>query len=294
MSTPTPECVWAVGSELGEGPVWQADEQAVYFVDIKQCQIHRYSTVTGETASWKAPAAPGFLVPHVDGGFICGLKDGLYRFDSQTGEFAKLSEVEPHLRFNRLNDGFVDSQGYLWFGSMDDGEKQPTGSLYRVADTGEIVRQDEGYVITNGPVMSSDGATLYHGDTLRRVVYAFDVSPAGELSHKRPFVSITGSGYPDGMAVDAEGFVWIALFGGARIERYAPDGRLVGQVPFPCSNITKLVFGGDDLRTVYVTTAKKGLTSDELRQQPLAGGLFSFRTDVPGLAPSRCSKGFSL
>lgn len=293
MNSRTPDCVWAVGSELGEGPVWQADESAVYFVDIKQRHVHRFSTLSRQTTTWEAPAAPGFLVPHVDGGFICGLKDGLYRFDSQTSRFTKVKEVEPHLPFNRLNDGFVDTHGYLWFGSMDDGEEQPTGSLYRVADSGEIVQQDEGYVITNGPAMSPDGATLYHGDTLRRVVYAFDVDARGGLSRKRLFATIVGTGYPDGMAVDAEGCVWVALFGGARIERYAPDGRLVEQIPFPCSNITKLAFGGDDLRTVYVTTAKKGLTSDELRRQPLAGGLFSFRTDVPGLAPTQCSKGFA-
>jgi sugar lactone lactonase YvrE len=294
MSTGTPECAWAVGAELGEGPVWHAGERAVYFVDIKQSQIHRYAPSTGERATWTALAAPGFLVHHAGGGFICGLKDGLYRFDSRSGGFSRILEVEPHLPGNRLNDGFVDAGGYLWFGSMDDWEAQPTGTLYRVGDHGEAEARDQDYVITNGPTMSPDGATLYHGDTLRRVVYSFDVDAAGQLTRKRPFARIEGSGYPDGMAVDAEGFVWVALFGGARIERYAPDGRLVGQIPFPCANVTKLAFGGDDLRTVFATTARKGLSPDALSRQPLAGGLFTFRADVPGLLPTPCSKGFAL
>jgi xylono-1,5-lactonase len=193
---------------------------------------------------------------------------------------------------NRLNDGFVDPSGHLWFGSMDDGEEQPDGSLYRVSDDGKLVIQDSGYVITNGPALSPDGRTLYHGDTLRRVVYAFDVSDDGTLSRKRTFAYISGDGYPDGMAVDADGFVWIALFGGWRIERFSPDGKRVEQVPFPCANVTKLAFGGDDLRTAYVSTAWKGLSEKERLQQPLAGGLFSFRSPTPGQPQAQCTRGF--
>jgi sugar lactone lactonase YvrE len=119
------------------------------------------------------------------------------------------------------------------------------------------------------------------------------VSEEGTLSRKRTFAAISGDGYPDGMAVDADGFVWIALFGGWRIERYSPDGKLVEQVRFPCANVTKLAFGGDDLRTVYVSTAWKGLSSEARRQQPLAGGLFSFRSPTRGQPQARCTMGFS-
>jgi xylono-1,5-lactonase len=291
MNVAAPDCVWPVGAELGEGPLWQAAENAVYFVDIKGHRIHRLSIESGEQTTWQAPGQPGFIAPLGDRAFVCGLPDGLYRFDAANGEFSKLTHVEAHLPGNRLNDGFVDACGRLWFGSMDDAEVAPSGTLYRVDENGVQSAQDSDYVITNGPAMSPDGRTLYHGDTMRRVVYAFDVAEDGPLSRKRAFAAIVG-GYPDGMAVDADGFVWIALFGGWRIERYSPDGKLVGQVAFPCANITKLAFGGDDRKTVYVTTAWKGLTEAERQRQPLAGGLFSFRSPVPGQVQARC-KSFS-
>lgn len=293
MKVRLPVCVWPVNAELAEGPIWQAAENAVYFVDIKGRNVHRLTVTTGAMQTWAAPDQPGFVVPLADHGFVCGLPDGLYRFDAGSGEFSKLKDVEAHLPGNRLNDGFVDASGHLWFGSMDDAEVQPSGTLYRVNDAGDVVAQDDDYVITNGPAMSPDGRTLYHNDTMRRVVYAFDVSEDGTLSRKRIFAAISGDGHPDGMAVDTEGFLWVALFGGWRIERFSPDGKVVEQVPFPCANVTKLAFGGDDLQTVYASTAWKGLSPVEREQQPQAGGLFSFRAPVPGQPQARCKWGFS-
>jgi sugar lactone lactonase YvrE len=293
MSIQSPICVWPVEAELGEGPVWQSSEQAVYFVDIKSRHLHRLSVDTGERATWEAPSEPGFILPLSDSAFVCGLRDGLYRFDVEDGKFSKTVSVEADLPGNRLNDGFVDPHGRLWFGSMDDSETKPTGTLYRLEDSGHVTTRDAGYVITNGPAMSPDNQTLYHTDTLEKMVYAFDVNEIGELSRRRVFTTISGTGYPDGMAVDADGYVWIALFGGGRIERYAPDGKLVEHVYFPCSNVTKLAFGGDDLRTAYVTTARKGLSPEEIRRQPLAGGLFSFRTETPGMPQMRCTRGLT-
>ncbi|WP_233873219.1 SMP-30/gluconolactonase/LRE family protein [Paraburkholderia adhaesiva] len=289
MNSTTPVCVWPVEAVLGEGPVWRASEGAVYFVDIKQHKLHRLSTATGETRTWSAPAQIGFVAPYSDDTFVCGVQGGLYRFAPSTGQFELLKRIESELPGNRLNDGYADARGRLWFGSMDDAEVDPSGSLYMVGENGEVVVRDSGYVITNGPAMSPDGRTLYHGDTMERVVYAFDVASDGTLSGQRTFAAISGTGYPDGMAVDSEGFVWIALFGGARIERYSPAGALVEQIAFPCSNVTKLAFGGDDLRTVYATTARKGLSQEQLSEQPLAGGLFSFRSPVPGQAQAACT-----
>src|SRR5262245_2926180 len=164
------ECVWPVGAELGEGPFWCAAEQAVWFVDIKGQQIHRWHEPSGERRSWSAPAQPGFLVPTADGRLIAGLKSGLHWFNPLTGQFRLMQVVEPQARNNRLNDSFVDAQGYLWFGSMDDDERDPTGALYQLTDRG-CVERDRGYVITNGPTESPDGRTLYHTDTLGRVIY---------------------------------------------------------------------------------------------------------------------------
>lgn len=292
MNLLTPTCIWPVAAELGEGPVWLAREQALYFVDIKGQQLHRCDAEGGQRRSWAAPRQPGFVVPMQDSGLVCGMQDGLYRFDPDAGRFDHLGEVEPGRPGNRLNDGFVDALGRLWFGSMHDAETEPTGALYRIDHHGAVVqRQDDAYVITNGPATSPDGAILYHTDTLKKQIYAFDIGAHGALSNKRVFVTISGSGHPDGMAVDSEGGVWVALFGGARIERYAPAGALLQTVAFPCSNITKLTFGGDDLCTAFVTTAWKGLPLDVRSQQPLAGGLFSFRSPVPGLPQHSFSSG---
>lgn len=279
-----PVCLWPVAAELGEGPMWHAPSRSVYFVDIRGRRIHRCAADGSQRQSWDAPGAPGFIVPVAGGGFACALPDGLYRFAPETGEFASLRSVEADLPGNRFNDGYVDAQGILWFGSMDNSEEQPTGSLYRIGADGKIRSADSGYVITNGPATSPDGKTLYHTDTLKKEIYAFDVLPDGTLANKRVFVRIAGGGYPDGMAVDAEGTLWVGLFGGGGIERYSPAGELLGKVAFPCSNVTKLAFGGEDLRTVYATTAWKGLSEEQRAREPLAGGLFTFRTATPGLA----------
>jgi len=288
MKDSHPVCLWPLGAELGEGPVWNPVSRTVHFVDIKRRHIHRFSAATGETHTWSVAGQPGFLAPLTERFFVCGMQDGLYRFDTETGHCHRLIEVEPQLPGNRINDGFVDQHGRLWFGTMDDGEASASGSLYQLGDDGRLLLRDGGYVITNGPALSPEARTLYHADTVQRLVYAFDVGQDGALSGRRIFVRLSGQGYPDGMAVDADGHLWIAVFGGARIERRSPDGLLVDVIRFPCDNITKLAFGGDDLRTVYATTAWKGLSRREREQQPLAGGLFSFRAPVRGLPQMSC------
>lgn len=278
-----PECVWEVGAELGEGPVWSAEERALWFVDIKQKKIHRFEPEVGGKTSWDAPAPPGFLAPKAGGGFIAGLKTGLHDFDPKTGEFVLRHAVEPDRPGNRLNDGAVDRKGRLWFGSMDDGESKPTGRLYRLDADGPRP-MDDGYVITNGPAFSPDNRVLYHTDTLARLTYAFDLSADGGISNKRVFLRYDdGAGYPDGPAVDAEGCVWIAFFSGWGARRYSPSGELLACVRFPCANVTKIAFAGADLKTVYATTAWKGLSAEARKKEPLAGGLFRFTVDVPGL-----------
>jgi len=287
MTLQRPACVWDIGCELGEGPIWSPSEQALWFVDIKRNLIHRYDERTGEGRSWPAPAPPGFLAPVEGGGWIAGLKTGLHRFDPETGGFELLCEVEPDLPGNRLNDGAVDPEGRLWFGSMDDAESKPTGRLYRLEPGLEAVPHDDGYVITNGPAFSPDLTTLYHTDTLGRTIYAFRIEGDGRLGPKRIFARIPEEdGYPDGAVVDAEGCVWSGLFGGWGLNRYAPTGQLLEHVAFPCANVTKAAFGGPDYRTLYATTARKGLTEAQLESQPLAGGLFALRVSTPGLAPT--------
>lgn len=284
MSATAPECVLRCACELGEGPVWRAADRSVWFVDIKGLRIHRYEPGTGAAWTWMAPAQPGFIAPKADGTWIAGLETGLHRFDPASGRFEPMAAVEDAGLDNRLNDGFVDGKGRLWFGSMHDGETNLTGALYRL-DANGLRRMDAGYCITNGPAVSPDGRTLYHTDTLKRVLYAFDLAADGSLANKRVFAEIEdGAGYPDGPAVDAEGCVWTGLFAGWGARRYSPKGDQIGFVKLPVANVTKLAFGGPDLKTVYATTAWKGLSAAEREAQPLAGGLFRFHVDTPGLA----------
>lgn len=276
------ECVWALGAQLGEGPIWMADEKAVWFVDIKAHKIHRFVPSTGEQKSWQAPAQVSFLAPVAGGGFIVGLQTGLHRFDPRSGAFELLATVERPDLGNRLNDGYVDPKGRLWFGSMHDSEQERTGSLYRLSEDGKPQRMDTGYAITNGPAVSPDGRTLYHNETKDGVIYAFDLSEDGVLSGKREFLRIDPPAHPDGPIVDAEGCLWQALFGGWGVNRYSPKGELIGRVELPVSNVTKVAFGDDDLKTLYITTAWLHLTLEKRAEQPLAGGLFRVRVDAPG------------
>jgi sugar lactone lactonase YvrE len=283
--------VWPVGALLGEGPFWSASEQAVWFVDIKGRAIHRYHEPTGRRRSWSAPADPGFVLPAHDGTLVAGLKTGLHRFDPGSGQFTRLYEVEPSASHNRLNDGYVDPDGHLWFGSMDDDEKEQSGALYQLTRDGPQ-RRDADYCITNGPACSPDGRTLYHTDTLKKIIYAFDRTPEGELSNRRVFARVKdGEGYPDGPIADSKGVLWSALYGGWGVNQYAPDGKLLGKLALPCSNVTKQAFGGADLRTLYITTAWKGLSSADRARQPLAGGLFRVRVDTSGLAQNTIRHG---
>jgi sugar lactone lactonase YvrE len=285
------ECVWPIAAELGEGPLWSASEQAVWFVDVKGCFIHRFHPGSGEKRSWPTPARIGFLAPTRTGFLIAGLKSGLHRFNPETGNFTLLHVVEPHAPNNRLNDGYVDSEGFLWFGSMDDNEEEPSGALYQLCETGCVTR-DPGYIVTNGPAESPDGHTLYHTDTMAGIIYAFDRTRAGTLSNKRVFVRLpAASGHPDGPIVDVEGCLWTGVFGGWGLQRYSPGGELLQTIRLPCANVTKAAFGGDDLRTLYITSAWVALDAEQRKQQPLAGGLFKAHVDVPGPPQGTVSHG---
>jgi len=275
-----------VGAELGEGPVWIERDAALWFVDIKGPRVHRFDPRTGELRSWDAPEPCGFVLPmsRPTLQLLAGLKTGLHEFDPATGRFTLFATVEPHLPDNRLNDGAVSADGTLWFGSMDDFGKLPSGSLYRLNPGGRCVPLDSGYVVSNGPAFSPDGRTFYHTDTMERRVYAFDRDASGALTGRRVFVDIeAGGGYPDGTAVDVEGCLWIALWGGWGVRRYSPAGELLSQVRLPCANVTKVGFGGADYSSVFVTTAWHGLSAAQRAEQPLAGDLFCFDSQVPGL-----------
>jgi D-xylonolactonase len=279
-----PVSVWELGGPLLEGPVWVERDSALWFTDIKRRKIYRYDPASGGKREWDAPDQVGFVLPVEGGGFVAGLKTGLHRLDETDGSFAPICDPEPGHPGNRLNDGTVDPQGRLWFGTMDDDETAASGAIYRLGADGACVRESDLCSITNGPALSPDGRTLYHTDTGGGLIYACDVSADGRLSNRRLFASIPSEeGYPDGPVCDAEGCVWTGLYKGWGVRRYSPAGEILETIRFPVDAITKIAFGGPDLRTVYATTAAKHLAVSDFKAQPRAGDLFEFRVDVPGL-----------
>ncbi|WP_033920871.1 SMP-30/gluconolactonase/LRE family protein [Sphingomonas sp. 37zxx] len=283
-ATCEPGSVWALGAPLLEGPVWVERDKALWFVDIKGRFVHRFDPASGYKRSWDAPAQIGFVLPMRGGGFVAGLQTGLARFDPADGSFAPLIDPEPDLPGNRLNDATVDPAGRLWFGTMDDAEAAATGRIYRY-DGKACVAATAPVSITNGPAISPDGRTLYHVDTLGGTIHACSLAADGTLTDTRLFAQIAPEdGYPDGPVCDAEGCVWIGLYNCWAARRYSPAGELLEAVRFPVSAITKLAFGGPDLRTVFATTAAKHLDAAAREREPQAGDLFSFTVDVPGVA----------
>lgn len=274
-----PELVWDVGAELGEGPVWDARQRCVWFVDIKGRRLHRYGHDDGARASWDAPDQIGFALPVEDGALVCGVRGGLHRFDPETGAFELIRPVETARPQNRLNDGFVAPDGSLWFGSMDDDEVHKTGALYRWAD-GALERMDDDYGVTNGPALCPAGRTMYHHDTLERAIHAYDHDD-GRISNRRLFAVIE-DGYPDGPSVDSAGVLHVGLFNGWGVARFAPDGRRLETLRLPVQTVTKAAFAGNDLRDLYCTTAWLG-NADKRAAQPTLGGLYRLRVETPGL-----------
>lgn len=276
--------VLTVGATLGEGPVWVERDRALWFVDILAQRVHRLDPASGAHREWAAPEPVGWVLPAEDGAFLAGLKSGVHRFDPASGAFTLLAEIEVDLPRNRLNDATVDAAGRVWFGTMDEDQRVDSGRLYRW-DRGRAA--DSGVPpcpITNGPALSPDGTTLYHTDTLGGVIHAVPLGPDGQLGSPRVFATIDpADGLPDGSTMDAAGHVWIGLWNGWRARRYAPDGTISAEVTLPVANVTKVAFGGPDLATAYVTTATVGLDDAARAGQPLAGDLFAFDVDVPGL-----------
>lgn len=276
----TPEPVWQVGASLGEGPIWLPGEAALRFVDIKRGRLHRYDPATGTGTSLDVGGMPSFIVPESGGGLLVGSGHGLFRLTGEAlGEPVATIAQPAH---NRTNDATVDADGRLWFGTMDDDESQPTGAVW-CFDGRTLHRAGGEAVVTNGPAISADGRHLYHVDSGQRTIWRFPLGTEQRLADGEVFIRLhEDEGFPDGIVVDGENCLWVALWDGWAVRRYAPDGTLLLHVPFPCARVTKLAFGGPDLRTAFVTTARIGLDEEALAAQPLAGSLFAFEAPAPG------------
>ncbi len=276
-------CLWEAAAILGEGPLWSSREAVLYWVDIKAPALHRYRPSDGDRTSWVMPEPIGWVIERANGeGLVAGFKDRGFAFltpGTLTPE--TIGQPEPDYPDNRFNDAKADAAGRIWAGTMDDGAREASGALYRLDPDLDWQRMDKGYVVTNGPAFSPDYRRLYHTDTFEGTIYVFDLAESGKLSGKRVFATIPeGDGYPDGMTCDAEGGLWVAHWGGWRLTRFTPDGKVDRVIEMPVAQVTSCTFGGADLDRLFVTSANIGLDESEREEQPLAGGLFEI---VPGV-----------
>jgi len=269
---------------LGEGVLWDAGRQLVWFVDIKRHLLWQCDPATGRTAHAKAPGQIGWAIPAEGGLLLCGLEDGLYTFDPAARRFDKLMAVPGEPSGNRLNDACTDPWGRVWFGSMDDGEHGARGRFY-VFDRGDIrPAGPSGIAITNGPAVNRAGDRIYFTDTAAQKILVADLSLSG-AGEARLFADTAvpfPDAFPDGPTVDAEDHVWSALYSGGQVARFSPDGELVATVALPARDITKMALGGPGFTTAYVTTASKDMQPEDIARYPQAGSLFTFEAPVSG------------
>lgn len=279
------ECIADVGAVLGEGPVWVKREGALYWVDIPQKMLFRWSEADG-VRSIKMADYVCSIVPREIGGFIGGGYDGLI---SIAADYSVTPLTQPDaqaaLGHNRFNDGKVDRHGRFWAGTMDRAERTASGSLYRIDRDLTCATIDSGYRVTNGPAFSADGRTMYHTDSALQRIYAFDLDANGWTSNRRIFAQFgEGQGYPDGMTVDAEDCLWVAFWAGWCVRRISPAGKILLEIATPVACPTSCAFGGAVLDELFITSASRDLSAEARKEQPLAGGLFRTRPGVTGIA----------
>lgn len=276
-------CVIPGEDFLGEGPFWSARDQQLVWVDILAPSIVVGDPATGERTMRPMPELVGVAIPKASGGYICATETGIKTL-SPSGQIATLCEPEADISGNRFNDGKCDARGRLWVGSLAIDTQPGRGNLWRVEADGTHERMLQGTSVSNGMGWSPDNRTFYFTDSGKRVIWAFDFDlDAGTLANQRPFVQFAaGDGSPDGLCVDSDGHLWVAMWDGWAIRRYAPDAVLERKIDVPVPRPTSCCFGGPDLRTLFVTTARIRLSAQQLSDAPLSGCVLAVKTDVTG------------
>jgi sugar lactone lactonase YvrE len=273
-------------AELGEGPAWDARLSLLYWVDIHAGRLHTFNLADGTDRFLSVEEPIGCAARSHTSGFIFALRSGLWTLSLPTGTLTHLAAPESHLPGNRFNDGKCDPTGRFLAGTMDNAEIEATGSLYSYSSDGALNTLLTGLRISNGLTWSPDYKTFYFIDTSTRLVMAYNYDlDTGNIANPRPVVRVPEEmGWPDGMTSDQEGMLWIALWGGAKLTRWEPvTGQCIAAIPIPALNVTSCIFGGQDLRDLYITSARKGMTTEQLGEYPLSGGLFRIQTNTRGL-----------
>lgn len=281
-------CVLPWAATVGESPVWSEKEQRLYWIDIQGKRIHRFDPETGANETFQLPEIVTSIALREAGGLLLTLEKRFASFDPTTRVLTPLAGVEADVPSNRFNDGKCDPAGRYWAGTMDAlSWSAPAGNLYRFDGAGVCTRMQDQVICSNGTGWSPDGKTMYHTESFRYAIFAFDFDvEAGSISRRRTFAIIdqSGGGFPDGMTVDRDGFVWSNVVGLGQIQRFDPDGKLERIVSLPVPRATDCTFGGPHLETLYVTSARETMTPEALGIAPLSGSLFAVECGVTGLS----------
>ena len=288
--TGKPELVVDAKCTIGEGPVWEPDTRTLYWVDLLENRIHTLEASSGRVSSLEVGQNTGCVVPRQKGGLVAALQHGFFTVDLRAGSIRQVQDPEADKPENRFNDGKCDCRGRFWAGTMSkkldtgSGDSGPVGSVYCLEPDWKVSRKITGITLSNGLGWSPDDRTFYYIDSPTNTVAAYNFDPAtGSISGRRVVVRLPQGfgGMPDGMCVDSEGLLWIALWGAAGVGRWDPSsGELRQWLAVPALNVTSCAFGGEGLEELYVTTARLGT---DTQAYPLAGGLFKVRPGVRGL-----------
>lgn len=283
------ELVLDARADCGEGPTWDAERGQLIWVDIHKGLVHRFEPSADRDVFVDAGQSVGAAVPTGSGGLMLAGRDGFALLDEASGQVTMIAEVEADDPQMRMNDGKCDRRGRFWAGTMELDGRRPVGSLYRLDPDRTVVRVLTGTTISNGLAWSPDDRTMYYIDSPTHGIDAFSFEPETGAPSKRGRLAQFPPewGLPDGMAVDERGFLWVAFWGGGAVRSFTPDGRPSAVIELPVSLVTSCAFGGDDLRELFITSARVGLSDRELEAQPQAGGLFRVRPGVAGMAQSR-------
>ena len=272
------QCVADSGAVLGEGPLWDPREKALYWLDIKGDKIYRFDPQTSETITYPSTGMVSALGLHKEGGFIAAKRNGFIRLriDGCNVQASSIVDPEADKPDNRFNDGKVDPAGGFWAGTMDNTEQEVSGCWWRLAPDGGVSNLAKGFKVTNGPAFDDECGRVFITDSARRIVFTAKTDGA-TLGSLEPFLSFKqGDGFPDGMEIDAEGGLWIAFWDGGCVRRFAPNGQFVQEIALPVPRPTSVAIVENAL---YVTSASVGLNDQVRAGAPLSGGLFRILLD---------------
>ena len=282
-------CVLDVRASLGECPLWSVDEGVLYWVDINAPSLNRFDPASGRNVAMPMPENIGSYALRAEGGFVVALRNGIWLADRHGNLERKVATAPYDATHYRFNDGRCDPQGRFVVGSMNEKRDADSAALYRLDADFSLAQLFGNITISNGLAWSPDGRTMYHADTPARIVRAYDYDPeSGTPASGRTFAQWSGeTERPDGGATDSAGNYWIAFYRGGKILQLAPDGKPIAEYAVPAMCPTMCAFGGPDLRTLYVTSARQGRDDEELARLPQSGSIFAMRVDVPGMPEAR-------